>query len=47
MIFDEEESAHFVREGWVVAPPTVIDPEPGPPAELDALGRRLLGLDSW
>ncbi len=25
----------------------VRDPEPGPPAVLDALGRRLLGLDPW
>jgi hypothetical protein len=24
-----------------------IDPEPGPPAELTALGRRLVGLDAW
>jgi ectoine hydroxylase-related dioxygenase (phytanoyl-CoA dioxygenase family) len=32
---------------WRDWPPTVLDPEPGPRAELDALGRKLLGLDSW
>jgi ectoine hydroxylase-related dioxygenase (phytanoyl-CoA dioxygenase family) len=36
-----------VPEGKRSWPPTVIDPEPGPRAELDALGRKLLGLDSW
>ena len=29
--------------GW----PTQLDPEPGHPAELTGLGRRLLGLDRW
>ena len=36
-----------VPPGWRSWPPTVIDPEPGPVPELDALGRRLLGLDPW
>jgi hypothetical protein len=36
-----------VPEGWRSWPATVRDPEPGPPAQLDALGRKLLGLDRW
>ena len=33
---------------WRSFPPTVMDPEPGEgPAHLSALGRKLLGLDSW
>jgi ectoine hydroxylase-related dioxygenase (phytanoyl-CoA dioxygenase family) len=32
---------------WRSWPPTVIDPEPGARAELDALGRKLLGADPW
>lgn len=32
---------------WRDWPPTVIDPEPSPRAALDALGRKLLGLDEW
>lgn len=36
-----------VPPGWRDWPASVRDPEPGPPAELDALGRRLLGLDPW
>jgi hypothetical protein len=36
-----------VPKHWREWPPTVIDPEPGPRAELDALGRKLLGLDAW
>jgi Phytanoyl-CoA dioxygenase (PhyH) len=33
---------------WRSWPPTVLDPEPGDgPAHLDALGRKLLGLDLW
>ena len=36
-----------VPKGWRSWPGTVIDPEPGAPARLDALGRKLLGLDSW
>lgn len=36
-----------VPTGWRSWPATVRDPEPGPPAQLDALGRKLLGLDPW
>jgi ectoine hydroxylase-related dioxygenase (phytanoyl-CoA dioxygenase family) len=37
-----------VPPSWRSFPPTVIDPEPGDgPAQLDALGRKLLGIDSW
>jgi ectoine hydroxylase-related dioxygenase (phytanoyl-CoA dioxygenase family) len=33
---------------WRSFPPTVVDPEPGEgPAQLSALGRKLLGLDAW
>jgi Phytanoyl-CoA dioxygenase (PhyH) len=36
-----------VPEHWRAWPATVRDPEPGPPAELSPLGRKLLGLDAW
>jgi hypothetical protein len=36
-----------VPKTWRDWPATVRDPEPGPPARLDALGRKLLGLDPW
>jgi hypothetical protein len=32
---------------WRTWPPTVIDPELGPRAELTPLGRKLLGIDPW
>jgi Phytanoyl-CoA dioxygenase (PhyH) len=32
---------------WWRGVPLQLDPEPGPPAELSALGRRLVGLDDW
>ncbi len=36
-----------VPKGWRSWPATVRDPEPGLPAQLDPLGRKLLGLDPW
>jgi hypothetical protein len=36
-----------VPDHWRSWPPTVIDPEPGEPARLTELGRKLLGLDAW
>jgi hypothetical protein len=36
-----------VPKTWRDWPATVRDPEPGEPAKLDALGRKLLGLDPW
>ena len=36
-----------VPESWRSWPATVVDPEPGGPARLDALGRKLVGLDPW
>jgi Phytanoyl-CoA dioxygenase (PhyH) len=36
-----------VPKTWRDWPATVRDPEPGAPAVLDALGRKLLGLDAW
>jgi hypothetical protein len=32
---------------WWRGVPLQVDPEPGEPAELSALGRRLVGLDDW
>jgi hypothetical protein len=36
-----------VPKFWRTWPATVKDPEPGAPAVLDALGRKVLGLDPW
>jgi hypothetical protein len=36
-----------VPSNWRGWPASVRDPEPGPPATLSPLGRRLLGLDKW
>jgi hypothetical protein len=36
-----------VPKTWRGWPATVRDPEPGPVAVLDGLGRKLLGLDAW
>jgi hypothetical protein len=36
-----------VPEHWRAWPPTVVDPEPGEPARLDGLGRKIVGLDPW
>jgi hypothetical protein len=42
-ILSVDKRARSCRRPW----PRQIDPEPGAPAELTPLGRKLLGIDRW